>query len=78
MMDSLNQMQLGIAFNYLSDTDSSDPKVFTHISVMHNVRALDPIRDKLPELFSKINQRILASDHRRFYLLDAIGGCLNA
>ncbi len=75
---SLNQMQFGIAFSYLPDTDSGDTRLFTHITIMHNVRALDPIKDNLPHVYSEINKRATISEAGHFYMLDAIRGYVNA
>ncbi len=75
---SLNQMQFGIAFSYVPDADTGQTKLFTHITVMHNVRALDPIKDNLPELYSEINKRATISEAGHFYMLDSIRGYINA
>lgn len=75
---SLNQMQFGIAFSYIPDADSGETKLFTHITVMHNVRALDPIKDNLPHIYSEINKRATISEAGHFYMLDTIRGYINA
>jgi hypothetical protein len=41
---------------------------------MHDLRALDPLREELPLVYSEINKRAWASEAGRFYLLDAIKG----
>ena len=75
---SLNQMQFGIAFSYIPDADAGHTKLFTHITIMHNVRALDAIKDNLPHLYSEINKRATISEAGHFYMLDAIRGYINA
>jgi hypothetical protein len=74
LIDSLNQLQYGIAFNYLPQSGPGAQKLFTHIAVMHNLRALDPLRDELPLVYSEINKRAWVSEAGRYYLLDAIKG----
>ena len=74
IVESLNQLQLGVAFSYVMKNESGKSKLFTQISVLHNIKALEPIRQRLPKLYSEINTRIPISDTRRFYFLDSIRG----
>lgn len=78
VINSLNSLQMGISFNYIPQADSREQKLYTSLSVMHNVRALEPIKDKLPQLFSEINKRAAICGAGRFYLLDSVGGYQNA
>jgi hypothetical protein len=75
--DSLKQLQLGIAFNSVSVADAGNRKLCTNISVMHNIKALDQIKDDLPWLYSKIEEKVSFSEAGRFYLLDSIRGFQN-
>ncbi len=75
--DSLKQLQLGIAFNSVSVAGSGNRKLCTNISVMHNIKALDQIKNDLPWLYSKIEERVSFSEAGRFYLLDSIRGFQN-
>lgn len=77
LINSLNHRQYGIAFNYLPKSGGSQEKLFTHIAVMHDLRALDALRDELPQLYSEINKRASVSEAGRYYLLDAIKGVKN-
>lgn len=74
LIDSLNHLQYGIAFNYLPPSGAGAQKLFTHIAVMHDLRALDPLRNELPLVYSEINKRTWVSEAGRYYLLDAIKG----
>ena len=38
------------------------------------MKALEPIRNVLPNIYSEINKRVCVSDIGRFYLLDSIKG----
>lgn len=78
IVESLNQLQFGVAFTYSLNDDNGKQKLFTHISVLHNIKALDPIRLQMPQVYSEINKRIPISDTRRFYLLDSIRGFVYA
>jgi hypothetical protein len=74
VLDSLNHLQLGILFNYVHYSHSGEDRLFTSLSVMHDFRALDPLKDHLPRLYSEINKRVLVSEAGSFYLLDSLGG----
>jgi len=74
IMNSLKSLQLGVSFNYVPHSDSGESKLFTNISVMHDFRALEPIKDNLPLLYSEINKRTSVSEAGKFYLLDSIRG----
>ena len=76
--NSLNHLQFGIAFSYVPESDSGQNKLYTQISVMHNVRALEPLKNELPQLYSEINKRASFSEAGHFYLLDSIRGYINA
>lgn len=73
----LNSQQNVVSFNYVPTSSSGDDKMFTNISVMHDFRALEPIRKNLPRLYSEINERVHISEAGALYLLDAIGGTRN-
>ncbi len=75
--DSLKQLQLGVAFNSVSRANAGTRKLCTNISVMHNIKALDQIKNDLPWLYSKIEKRVSFSAAGRFYLLDSIRGFQN-
>jgi len=77
VIDSLKNLQLGISLNYVLKSDSGKGKLCTSMSVMHDIRALDPIKDIVPEVYTEINKRTQASEAGRFYLLDAIRGYRN-
>ncbi len=77
VIDSLKKLQFGISLNYILKSDSGKEKLCTSMSVMHDIRALDPIKDIVPEVYTEINKRTQASEAGRFYLLDAIRGYRN-
>ncbi len=77
LMNSLNNLQLSISFNYVPQSNSGEEKLFTSISVMHDMRALEPIKDNLPQIYSEIKKRASVSEAGRFYLLDSMRGNTN-
>lgn len=77
VMNSLRNLQFGILFNYVPVSGTGEKKLFTNVSVMHDVSALEPIREELPELYSMINKMAFVTDAGKYYLLDAIRGYSN-
>jgi hypothetical protein len=75
VINTLKNFQIGIAFNYVYQSDSGEDKCFVDLSVMHDFRALEPIKDNLPKLYSEINKKTYTSEAGKFYLLDSIRGC---
>jgi hypothetical protein len=74
----LNQLQIGVSVNYVPLTESAEERMFTHVSVLHDFRALDPLRKNLPRVYGEMQKRTVASEAGKFYLLDSINGFSNA
>ena len=74
----LNYLQTGVSFNYVFAADHQDDRLFTHISVLHDFRALEPLRKNLPEVHAAVLKQGFESEAGRFYLLDSINGYNNA
>ncbi len=72
VMNSLNSLQLGIAFNYISLSNQKEENLIFNISIMHDVKALEPIKTHFPGLYSEITKKAFSSEAGRFYLLDSI------
>lgn len=70
----LNYLQLGVTFNYVPQFGSSEEKLFVNFSVMHNLKALEPIKEDLPQVYSEINKRSLFTEAGKYYLLDTFRG----
>lgn len=73
LVNSLKNLQLGISFNYVPH-DSGEENMYTNISVMHDFRALEPIKDDLPQLYMEISKKASVSEVGRFYFMDSIRG----
>jgi hypothetical protein len=74
----LNYLQIGISFNYMLATDDRDDRMFTHISVLHDLRALEPLRRNLPDVYAAVSKNGFVTESGRYYLLDSINGYNNA
>lgn len=70
----LNSSQLGVTFNYVPQSGLSEEKLFVNFSVMHNLKALEPIKDDLPQVYMEINKKASFTEAGKFYLLDSFRG----
>ena len=74
----LNNMQIGISLNYTLATDDRDDQMFTHVSVLQDFRALEPLRENLPDVYAAVSKHGFVTESGRYYLLDSFTGCKNA
>ncbi len=75
--NTLNTNQSIVSFNYVPLTGSARQKLCTIISVMHDLRALEPIKSHLPQVYSEITKKTSVSDAGKLYLLDSMKGYQN-
>ena len=75
---SLNYLLIGVSLNYVPLSDSGEDRLHTHISVLHDLRALESLKNNLPQVYSEISKGAFVSEAGRFYLLDSIEGHSNA
>jgi hypothetical protein len=73
----LNNYQSIVSFNYLPISGAGKSKLYTNISVMHDIKALEPIKATMPEVYSRIDQKACISDAGKLYLLDSMRGYQN-
>lgn len=74
----LNYLQIGISLNYMLATEDNDDRMITHISVLHDLRALEPLRKNLPDVYDAVARQGFITDSGQYYLLDSINGYDNA
>lgn len=74
IVNSLNSLQLGILFKYMALSGHGEERPEVNISVMHDIKALEPIKESLPHVYSEIHKIAPETDAGKFYLLDAIRG----
>ena len=73
----LNNNQQVVSFNYIPRSRTGNEKLFTNISVMHNLKALDPIKSHFPEFYSEIHKIASVTEVGNYYLLDSMKGYKN-
>jgi hypothetical protein len=71
---SLNALQTGVSFSFAGREGYGDPRSTTSISVMHDVKALEAVREGLPDLYAAINRKATPSEAGKYYLLESIKG----
>lgn len=74
VISALNTHQFGVTFSYLLQKGTTNDKLYTDTSVLHNVKALEPIKNHLPEIYSEVGNKATATEAGKFYLLDALQG----
>ena len=74
---ALSHSQMGVSFNCVPQTGSSEDKLFTTLSVMHNIGALEPIKSDLPQVYSEVDKRASVTEGGKYYLLDSFRGYKN-
>ncbi|UCD36212.1 MAG: hypothetical protein JSU90_05115 [Nitrospiraceae bacterium] len=75
--EALNRFQSVISFNYVPLYGSGRHRLCTNISVMHDLRALTPLKGQIPEVYSEINKKASVSEAGTLYLLDSMMGYQN-
>jgi hypothetical protein len=73
----LNNSQVGILFSYVPQAGFGEEKLFTNFSVMHNFKALEPIKHDLHQVYSEISKKASVTEAGKFYLLDSFRGYKN-
>jgi len=73
----LNSFQSIVTFNYVPVSGVEKNKMYTNISVMHDVKALEPIKTTLPDVYTQIDKKASISDAGKLYLLDSLRGYQN-
>jgi uncharacterized protein YfkK (UPF0435 family) len=73
----LNSFQNIVLFSYILKSGTGSQKLITNISVLHDLRALESLKDKLPHVYSEINKKVSVSEAGNLYLLDSLRGYKN-
>ncbi len=74
VFEAINRLQLGVSLNYVPLTGPRTEQMFTNISVLHDMRALEPLKDRLPSLYAAMAARASATEVGTYYVLDSIEG----
>ena len=68
----LNEFQSIVFFSYAPKSAKASQKLYTNISVLHDLKALEPIREQMPQIYSEIDKKVSRSDAGWLYLMDSI------
>jgi hypothetical protein len=74
----LNYLQTTVALSYLPAGTNGDERPFTHMCILHDLRAIEPLRKSLPAVYAEMNRRAFSTETGRFYILDSITGAARA
>jgi hypothetical protein len=74
----LNYLQTTVALSYLPSGRSGDERLLTHMCILHDLRAIEPLRKSLPAVYAEMNRRAFSTEAGRFYILDSITGAAGA
>ena len=70
----ISNHQFAVMFNYMPLSEDSEGRVFSNLSLMHRLQALDAIREAVPQVYSEINNRAATNEVGKYYLLDCFRG----
>jgi hypothetical protein len=73
----LNSLQMAVSLSYLFSAADGEERLLTHICILHDVRALEPLRKSLPGVYDEMNRRAFSTEAGRYYVLDSIKGAAN-
>ncbi len=73
----LNYLQVGVSLNYILPEEDPEERLYTHISVLHDFRALEPLRKNLPQVYLALLKQAFVTEAGKYYLLDSINGYSN-
>jgi hypothetical protein len=74
----LNYLQTAVSLAYLPSGADADEQLCTHMCVLHDLRAIEPLRKSLPAVYAEMNRRAFSTEAGRFYVLDSITGAARA
>lgn len=72
--EMLNDCQRVVSFNYVPKAAKGREKMHTNISVMHDFKALEPLKENHPDLYNRISLKAPTTEVGKLYLLDTIKG----
>jgi hypothetical protein len=71
---ALKSLKTGVSFSFAPLEGFGDPRALTSISVMHDVKALEPVRQDAPQLYAEIIRKATLTEAGKYYLLESIKG----
>ena len=70
----LNYLQTAVSLSYLPAGEPEAERPATHMCILHDLRALEPLRKSLPAVYAEVSRRAFSTEAGRFYVLDSITG----
>jgi hypothetical protein len=70
----LNYLQTAVSLSYLPSETNGDERLLTHLCILHDLRAIEPLRKSLPAVYAEMNRRAFSTEAGRYYVLDSITG----
>ena len=70
----LNYLQTAVSLTYLPADDAGSDRPASHVCILHDLRALEPLRKSLPAVYAEVSRRAFTTEAGRFYVLDSIAG----
>jgi hypothetical protein len=70
----LNHLQTSVSLSYLPADDPEADRPLSHVCILHDLRALEPLRKSLPAVYAEVSRRAFSTEAGRFYVLDSIAG----
>jgi len=70
----LNYLQTAVSLTYLPADDAGSDRPASHVCILHDLRALEPLRKSLPAVYAEVSRRAFITEAGRFYVLDSISG----
>jgi hypothetical protein len=74
----LNYLQTAVSLTYRQSNENGDERMLTHICILHDLRALEPLRKSLPAVYAEMSRRAFSSEAGRYYVLDSVTGASHA
>lgn len=77
LAEALNSGQRVVSFSKETENDNGEKELFTNISVMHELSALNELKEYMPDLYTRLESESLNTDAGPLYLLDSLAGFNN-
>lgn len=70
----LNYLQTAVSLSYLPADETGSERPASHVCILHDLRALEPLRKTLPAVYAEVSRHAFSTEAGRFYVLDSIAG----
>jgi len=63
-----------VSLSFLPSLETGEDRILTHICILHDLRALEPLRKSLPAVYAEMSRRAFSSEAGSYYVLDSMSG----